>query len=329
MNNRLINMAFFFGVLQFILFSESFCADIHSETDRLALVIGNWKYSDAPLVNPQNDSREMDKVLSDARFHVFRKDNLNMKSMEQALNLFLGKIEAGDAVVVYYAGHAIQSKGQNFLVPLDANIRTENDVMAECISINPILAKITSCRPKHTILILDACRNNPFLKLNLQSSSRSVMVCSNDAKNYIYNRGLVAITATPGLLVAYATAPGMVAMDGKNDSNSPFTGALIKHIRARGQTVENVFRAVRREVVDATDGFQVPWDENRLLDSFYFHPVRGSQSEIKLRTAPMGGKEVRSKGHFETKIIPGKWVKSDLGVQVWQPKQVEEFWVED
>ncbi|MEQ9489675.1 MAG: caspase family protein [Alphaproteobacteria bacterium] len=222
---------------------------------RIALVVGNGAYQYSPLPNPPNDADLMAKTLADVGFEVTKYKNLGRRDLKRAFFDFGQKLErAGDGAValIYYAGHGVQLDGENYLIPVDTQIEDAFDVEIEAIRASSLLKTFSGSESSLNIVILDACRNNPF-----KGSSRSA------------GRGLAKMDAPTGTLLAYSTSPGNVAVDG-NGANSPYTKALANAIREPGATVEQVFKHVRISVMDRTQGKQVPWESSSLIGNFSF-----------------------------------------------------------
>lgn len=227
---------------------------------RVALVIGNSSYSEiSALSNPKNDAAVMTKTLKAVGFEVVVLIDGDRRAMGRAVRTFGHKLRrAGkDAVgLFYYAGHGIQARGDNYLIPIGALVDDHADLRIEALSASDILEQMESAGNRLNLVILDACRNNPF-KGKIRSS----------------NRGLARIQAASGTLVAFSAAPGQVATDGEG-KNSPYTSALIQAMQKPGLTVEHVFKQVRVEVERKTGGQQTPWEESSLLGDFYFTPAK-------------------------------------------------------
>ena len=222
---------------------------------RIALVIGNSDYEHAPLKNPLNDAALMTATLRDVGFEVFDYANVNRRELKRAFSSFGKRVsEAGRDTIslVYYSGHGAQVRGENYLIPISSIIEDELDVDIEGIRASSLMGTLEEAKPALSIVILDACRNNPF-----KSSSRSA------------NRGLAKTDAPTGTLLAYSTAPGQLAEDGSG-SNSAYTKALSLAIRSPGAKVEEVFKRVRIEVMTRTLDEQVPWESSSLIGDFYF-----------------------------------------------------------
>lgn len=222
---------------------------------RLALVIGNSAYSFGALENPKNDAALMAKALKGVGFEVTELIDADQKAMKKAMIEFGRSLRDSDSVgLFYYAGHGVQVDGNNYLVPVGANIRDEADVAVEAVEVGELLKTMQRAASRINIAIFDACRNNPFA-----SATRSA------------SRGLARVDAPAGTIIAYATAPGDVALDGEG-GNSPYTKALAKAIAADGLTIEEVFKRARREVLASTKNKQTPWESSSLTGDFYFKP---------------------------------------------------------
>jgi caspase domain-containing protein len=218
---------------------------------RVALVIGNGSYKDSPLSNPVNDARAIAEALRSFGFDVIYGENLSQNDMKRNIRAFGAKIRNGGVGLFYYAGHGIQIDGRNYLIPVGATITTEEEVEYESIDVGLALAQMESAHNRLNIVILDACRNNPFAR-----AFRSV------------NSGLASINAPSGTLIAYATAPGSVASDG-TQGNGLYTQQLLKYLRMTDLSIEQVFKQVRVAVRSQTDGKQVPWESSSLEGEFY------------------------------------------------------------
>ena len=221
---------------------------------RTALVIGNSDYElISPLRNPVNDARAMARVLGDLGFDVIAKENLDQKEMKRAIRDFGRKLGQGGVGLFYYAGHGIEVGGENFMIPLNAPIQFEDDVDVEAVSVNLLLAKLASAANRLNLVILDACRNNPYSRSFRSSAS-----------------GLATMDAPTGTYIAYAAAPGRVALDGEGN-NGLYTGELLKALLLPGLKIEDTFKRVRVAVQDKSGTQQVPWESSSLTGDFYFN----------------------------------------------------------
>ena len=219
---------------------------------RIALVIGNSSYSSSPLKNPANDARAIADTLRKLGFEVDEKLNLGYIPFQEALESFGSKLRSGGVGLFYYAGHGMQVNGSNYLIPVDAKINAENEVRYKAVDAGLVLAKMEQAMSDINIAIFDACRDNPFVR-----SSRSG------------SRGLAQVDAPTGTLIAYATAPGRTASDG-DGNNGVYTESLIETLQTPGLKVEEVFKRVRKLVLDKTDKGQVPWESSSLVGDFQF-----------------------------------------------------------
>jgi hypothetical protein len=228
--------------------------------DRVALVIGNSKYVNVdPLPNPANDARVVAKALRDIGFDVTDGFDLARDGMEQRIREFLRKAETAPVRLLYYAGHGLQVDDRNYLVPVNTKLERASDLSFETIGLDSILENLDAAS-RTNIIILDACRNNPFAKAfaSRNGAGRAVAV----------SRGLAPSSPGGGTLIAFSTKPGAVALDGSG-ANSPFTEALVRHMRTPGLEVRQMFTRVRADVIAATRGEQYPWDNSGLLSDVY------------------------------------------------------------
>jgi hypothetical protein len=235
---------------------------------RVALVIGNSAYSSSPLANPVNDARAMAVKLRAVGFEVLAFENLRHKELNRAITRFGEALTGGGVSLLFYAGHGMQVKGRNYLIPVDAEIRSEASVRNEAVDVEQILEQMSEARTNLNIVILDACRNNPFERRFRGS-----------------NGGLASMDAPKGTLIAYATGPGKVASDGAGD-NGLYTSEILKVLDEPGLRIEDVFKRVRLNVAKETNDEQLPWETSSLLGDFYFNPHKAS---IHSATAPGAG----------------------------------------
>jgi hypothetical protein len=220
---------------------------------RVALVIGNSSYELAPLVNPANDARAMAEVLRDMGFQVLEARDATKSQMEQALASTREALAGRQGVgLLYYAGHGLQLDWRNYLLPVDARPRNASDVRRDALDVQQVLDAFRAAGTRMNIVVLDACRDNPF------GSSAS-------------GKGLAQMDAPPGTLLAYATAPGSLAEDGSAAvGNGLYTGYLVKEMRRPHARIEEVFKRVRLQVRQHSQGRQVPWESTSLEDDFIF-----------------------------------------------------------
>jgi hypothetical protein len=231
------------------------------EQDRVALVLGNSKYINVnALTNAANDARVMARALRDIGFAVTDGFDLPRDGMERQIREFLRKSETARVRVFYYAGHGLQVDGRNYLLPINTKLESASDLSFETIGLDRILESLDSTS-RTNIIILDACRNNPFAQTfaSRYGAGRSVAVLPGLA-------GYSSLGA--GTLIAFSTAPGAIAADGSG-ANSPFTEALARHLRTPGLEVRQMLTRVRADVANATHGRQMPWDNSALLSDVY------------------------------------------------------------
>src|SRR5262245_11186173 len=232
--------------------------------NRVALVIGNSAYrAVTPLPNAENDARRMTELLGSAGFEVMTAPDLSQDDLRKSIGDFAGKlVEKGPDTValVFYAGHGIQVDGENFIVPVDVDPKREADVPLQAVRLNDVLNTLNSVPNRMRILMLDACRNNPFPAIN-QTTGKGLAIV--DTKS-----------GAPGTFISYSTSPGAEAEDGTG-ANSPYTTALLKVAREPGLSIEEAFKRVRVSVNDATQGRQVPWESSSLTNDFKFFGADG------------------------------------------------------
>ena len=237
---------------------------------RTALVIGNADYKTSPLINPVNDARAMARTLRKLGFDVIERINVDQAGMKRAIWDYGKKLRQGGVGLFYFAGHGVQVAGENYLIPLKARIEGEPDLELEGVRVTRVLAEMEKANNGMNIVILDACRNNPFAR-----SFRSV------------SRGLAHMSAPYGTLLAYATAPGAVAADGDGD-NGLYTSELLTAIKTPGLRVEDVFKRVRRKVRKKSRGKQVPWESTSIEGDFYFVPEKPEPPKpVAVQKAPV------------------------------------------
>jgi uncharacterized caspase-like protein len=253
--------AFCSAILLSALFAGSGAA--HAES-RLALVIGESAYRAVPsLPNPANDARAMTRLLADSGFAVTMASDLSQRELNQKVGDFTAEIAAkgpDTIALVFYAGHGMQIDGENYLVPVDVDPKREADIPPQAVRLNDVLNTLNSVPSKMRILLLDACRNNPFPALN-QTAGRGLALV--DAK-----------TGAPGTFLSYSTSPGAEAEDGEG-IDSPYTTALLTAARTPGLPIEQAFKQVRVAVNKATNGRQTPWESSSLTEDFRFVSATG------------------------------------------------------
>lgn len=258
---------------------------------RIALVIGNAAYQHAPVLdNPDNDARSMAQMLNQAGFEVIAATNLAQSDMIKVVQDFASRVAARgpDAVaMVYYAGHGVQLAGENYLLPVDATISSPADLTTRALRLVDVMATLDAVPSRMRIVMLDACRNNPFHAID-------------DA-----GRGLAIVDAPNGSIVGYATAPGAEALDGSG-GHSPYTEAFLNLARQPNLPIEQLFKRIRLQVNQTTDGRQTPWESSSLTSDFTFfgdaivaaHRPPERAPVVQMAAADLPGRSVRQAYDF-------------------------------
>ncbi len=223
-------------------------------TKRVALVVGNSNYENVtPLANPKNDANDISQKLKSLGFEVILSQDATLAIFRSSLEAFVHRLSGADIGLLYYAGHGLQVNGDNYLLPVDAALKSDIDLNYETVPLNLIMSKMEQLA-KTNILLLDACRNNTLAKnLSVSMGTRSAAI----------GRGLARVGTGVGTLIAYATEPGNVAIDG-GGRNSPYTAALVEHMGEPGENLISSLIRVRNDVIVATGGKQVPWEHSSL-----------------------------------------------------------------
>ncbi len=224
----------------------------NSNERRIALVIGNQAYNVRPLLNPRNDADDMSWALKNSGFEVIDVRDASLGQMRNAVRQFGDRLLTRDVGLVYYSGHGIEVRGRNYFIPVNADIKRPDEIVDQSLDVNLILEKMETAKKGVNILIVDACRDDPFGR-SFRSSSK----------------GLANMDAPQGTIIAFATSPGKVAADGEG-RNSPYTKNLIKMMQVPNLPIEQVFKQVRRAVQQETRNQQTPWENTSLSGDFYF-----------------------------------------------------------
>ncbi|MDJ0580471.1 caspase family protein [Crocosphaera sp.] len=235
---------------------------IAQKQSKVALVIGNSAYEEKPLSNPVNDARDMAKALQELGFEVTLVKDTDLPTMEEEIDKFSQQLRYGGVGLFYYAGHGIQMEGKNYLTPLKAELKREKDVKRKYLDLETLLDAMEAAQTSINILIIDACRREPFYS-QLPSAYRSSS-----------NRGLAEVKSLPeGTIIAFATAPDQLAEDGIHTRNSPFTSALLQHIKTANLDVQLMLRRVSESVQKKTNKEQKPWTNANLVGGeFHLNP---------------------------------------------------------
>src|SRR6266403_1019887 len=263
-------------------FCMLFTADAAKADRRVAFVVGNGTYKNvSPLPNPPIDAKSMAAVLRNVGFEVVEGTNLTRDKMTERLLEFGKKAQGADVAVCFYAGHGIAISGTNYLLPIDADIKSEMDVkLGAAINIDLTLDQ-TMSDAKVKLVFLDACRDNPFAaKIKSNSATRSVSVQS----------GLAEMKSGEGTLIAFATGPGQTALDGQEGTNSPFTRALMANIATPGVEIQQAMTKVRAQVNEETNKGQLPWGHTNLIGSVYLNGAPAPGAVAAAAPAATGSK---------------------------------------
>ena len=240
----------------------------NQKSQRLALVIGNGTYQSSKLKNPPNDATAVAGALRGLGFEVTSGVNKSQREMKQMIRDFGQRLRSNGGVgLFYFAGHGVQAKGRNYLIPVDADIQAEADLEDQAVDLNYLLNFLDDAQNSLNIVILDACRNNPFAR-----SFRSAQ------------GGLAQVRAPSGTLIAYATAPDSTAADG-DTANSPYAEELMKQLPVPGVLIETMFRRVAEQVSSRTSGKQEPWFSANVKGDFYFNPGTASEADAGTNSA--------------------------------------------
>jgi hypothetical protein len=225
---------------------------------RIALVVGNANYKVRPLKNAKNDADDVSRSLKATGFEVIDLRDATLPQMRTAVRQFGDRLINNDVGLVYYSGHGVEVKGRNYFIPVNADIQREDEIADQGLDVSLILEKMSTAGKGVNILIVDACRDDPFGR-SFRSSSR----------------GLAQMDAPRGTIIAYATSPGKVASDGDpRERNSPYTKHLVKAMQSPNKPIEQVFKEVRRAVQDETKNQQTPWENTSLSGDFFFRVQR-------------------------------------------------------
>jgi hypothetical protein len=270
---------------------------------RVALVIGNAHYKNAPeLANPDNDALAMAQFLNKAGFEVTSAIDLTQNDMIRVVQDFSSKVAArgpNSVAMVYYAGHGVQLAGENYLVPVDANVSTPNELTNNSLRLVDLMATLESIPSRMRIVLLDACRNNPFPGVN-------------DA-----GRGLAIVDAPNGSIVGYSTAPGTEALDGSGD-HSPYLQAFLNRAIEPNLPIEQLFKRVRLDVAGSTAGQQIPWESSSLTSDFYFF----GDTAVAATRAPNRGPVVAAASNLPSRSVQQAY---DFVLSEGNPQYYEQF----
>ncbi|MCP3370914.1 caspase family protein [Bradyrhizobium cajani] len=270
---------------------------------RVALVIGNSNYQNAPqLQNPDNDAQSMAQFLNSAGFEVVAATDLGQNDMLRVVQDFSAKVSArgpNTVAMVYYAGHGVQLAGENYLVPVDAKVSSPTELVSNSVRLVDVMSTLETIPSRMRIVILDACRNNPFPQVN-------------DA-----GRGLAIVDAPNGSIVGYSTAPGAEALDGTG-GHSPYTQAFLNVAREPNVPIEQLFKRVRLQVNQTTSGAQIPWESSSLTSDFTFF----GDTAVAASRAPVNAPVVQMASNLPSRSTRQAY---DYVVSEGRPEYYQEF----
>ena len=266
---RYISQKYSWTAFIFLMLTSSTVYSYEAVVPRYALIIGNANYQFSPLKNPVNDAKEMAATLKSLRYKVTVALDTDPTQIRKTVLEFYNSVKEKDAIsLFYYAGHAMQSNNINYLIPVNAGITSFSRMTTQALSINELLSALRQAASRQNIIILDACRNNPFRPESTNAKNRESLIT--DKSLLELPGGLAPVEAPTGTLIAYSTEPGNVASDGAG-KNGTYTAALLKYI-TKAETAESLFKRVRKDVLAATDNRQTPWEHSSLIEQFYFIP---------------------------------------------------------
>ncbi|WP_375304836.1 caspase family protein [Bradyrhizobium sp. A11] len=270
---------------------------------RVALVIGNANYQNAPqLANPDDDAQSIAQFLNSAGFEVVAATDLTQNDMLRVVQDFSAKVASrgpNTVAMVYYAGHGVQLAGENYLVPVDAKVSSPTELVNNSVRLVDVMSTLETIPSRMRIVILDACRNNPFPEVN-------------DA-----GRGLAIVDAPNGSIVGYSTAPGAEALDGTS-GHSPYTQAFLNVAREPNVPIEQLFKRVRLQVNQTTSGAQIPWESSSLTSDFTFF----GDTAVAANRAPVKAPVVQMASNLPSRSTRQAY---DYVVSEGRPEYYQEF----
>ena len=232
---------------------------------RIALVIGNGAYRTAPLKNPTGDAGAVAGMLRGLGYDVTLRQNTNLRELIESLREFSIRAPKASVRMLFYAGHGVQVKGRNYLVPVDADPKSEDDIPRQSADVGEFIDRLSAIRTGANIVVLDACRVNPFA---------GGVIVGPDGRRLKFRgltpRGLASVDAPVGTLVAFSTAPNGVALDGADGQHSVYARHLLAHLPTPGLPIEQLFKRIRIGVAQDTGRVQVPWESSSLTSEFCF-----------------------------------------------------------
>lgn len=263
--------------------------------NKVALVIGNGAYKDAPLKNPSNDALDMNESLTELGFRVFKHVDATAKEMDEALRKFTEELSKNEVGLVFFAGHGMQIEGENYLTAVDTDFSSEIDAKFSSLPLNKVIECMDKSANKTDIIMLDACRDNPYDR-NWRSAS---------------SRTLAPVYAPRGMIICYATSPGQVASDGLGP-NGPYTSAFLRHVKTPNLPIEDLFKRVRKTLSSTTKDKQISWEHTSLMGDFYF-----SHSLLSDELIPSYSEEALKDSKFKASSPTAKSLIRDLKSHNW------------
>lgn len=222
--------------------------------NKIALIFGNAKYPDSPLRNPVNDADAVQERLTRLGFKTVKRTDATNKEMEEGLNIFSSHLNSCEVALFFFAGHGMQISGKNYLTAIDTNFDKEIDAKYSSLPLDKVIEIMEDGTNQTDIIMLDACRNNPYER----------------RWRGIDSRGLAPVYAPKGMIIGYATSPGQVAYDGDGE-NGAYTDAFLKHLSTPDINIEDLFKRVRNTLSSSTRGRQISWEHTSLMGDFYFN----------------------------------------------------------
>lgn len=257
-------------------------SQINSAKTKAALVIGNSRYPTTTLLTPENDARSMKKILEVLGFEVLEYENVSQSLMKEVIDEFGIKLKNYEVGLFFYAGHAIQVKGFNYLIPVETDLKTESEVELSCVKADRVLMSMNESGAKLKIVILDACRISPF-KQNWTGTS--------------IERGLALMKAPAGTLIAFSSIPGRIVTENRGN-NSLYTSAILKSIVCPDISILQMFQNVRTVVMQKTSRVQIPWESADITENYFFNK----------------NSDLTTKYFTSNKILPGESLKQEFNM---------------
>lgn len=263
-------------------FFEKPPANLYTQGRRVALVIGNSSYAQRPLPNPVNDASDMAVALRALGFEVQEEKNLDFLGFQRAVANFEGSLRAADVGLIFFAGHGVEVNGESYLLPTNISFESEHEIKYQSMSLATMLGALRGGQARFSIVILDACRNNPFIIS--RGGNSGGLATLDEAKLYrdflvesapaaAQSTGTERAEGAKGFFIAYATAPGTIAKDG-DGRNSPYTEKILQRIYTPNMEIEDMFKAIHGAFIDDSSSNQIPWKRDSVVGTFSFAPTR-------------------------------------------------------